>query len=209
MRRRVASTNASSSCPRQRFPARHRIAPERARARRAGVNAEGEIFQLGRPAARQQAQQFKRCAGDLADSRQPGGIELGGGFRANPRQPLVRQGGQIFGFLSRRDQFKGRRFPEFGSNLADQFVGGDALADRKLERLPDGETNGLGNACRRLGCSRQIEVTFVNRADFDVRGEIVGVGNINRENKLVFLKIARQQNQFGAQPARQRGRIGV
>ena len=81
----------------------------------------------------------------------------------------------------------------------------DALAHGELERLPDGVANRLGDAQRRLARARQVEIALVNRADLHVRREVVGIGKHQPGEQLVFLEIARQENQPGTQPARQGG----
>ena len=143
--------------------------------------------------------------GNLADVGQPGGIQLGRRLRADAGQPLVGERGEKSRFAPGRHKLKGGGLLHLGSNLADELVAADALAHGELERLPDGVANRFGDAQRRLARARQVEIALVNGADLHVRREVVGVGKHQPGEELVFIEVARQQNQPGTQPARQGG----
>ena len=68
--------------------------------------------------------------------------------------------------------------------------------------------NGFGDTHRRLARSSQIEVALVDRADFNVWREIVGIGKHQSGEEFVFIEIAGQKNQPGAEAAGQGGGHG-
>src|SRR6185369_2606128 len=98
-------------------------------------------------------------------------------------------------FVSDRHVLKSGRFFKLGGNLADEFVGRDTFTDRKLEGLANGVTNGRRDAHGRFSCAGQVKVTLVNRADLDVRCEIVRIGKHQSRKQLIFFKIARHHDE--------------
>ncbi len=70
---------------------------------------------------------------NLPDLRQAGGVESRAGFGADAGQPAIGQGMQKGDFLAEGDMGKRGRFVQLGSDLADELVGGNPLANAYLE----------------------------------------------------------------------------
>src|SRR5579872_6028706 len=101
-----------------------------------------------------------------------------------------------------RHTFESERFFEFGSDLADEFIARDAFADRELERLTNCVADRLSNANGRFARSGKIKVTFINRTDLNVRGEIIRIRKHQPGEEFVFIEIPGNQDEFGAKPPR-------
>ena len=170
---------------------------------RALVNPLGELPEEAGLAAQQKLQQFQRRARDVPDFRQPGQVQSRGGLGSDARQPAIGQRMQKRNLPAGRHGHERRGFVQLAGDLADQFVGGDPLADGDFQRLPDGLADGAGDFDRGfLTAGRKIEVAFVNRGLFHVRREIVAVAEHPAGELLVTLVIAGQHDQLGAELAR-------
>jgi hypothetical protein len=128
-------------------------------------------------------------------------IQLAGGFGADAGKPFVGEEREELHFSAGRHKLEGGRFFEFGSDLADEFVGGDAFANGEPEGLANGVADGLGDADSGFARAGQVEVAFVDRADFHVGCEIIGIGEHQAGEELVFFEITGQEDEFRAKPA--------
>ena len=175
---------------------------------RAVIGARGEILERPGAVAEQEQQKIERRGRNLANVRQPGGVQASGGLGADSRQPAVGQRVQKLFLLAIGHLREGGGLVQLRSNLTDQLVGGDSLADRNFQRLPNGFANGFGNADRRDPRSAQVEIALVNGTDFNIRREIVGVRKHPPGEALVFFEVPGQNDQLRAELARPRRRHG-
>src|SRR5262249_26287992 len=79
-------------------------------------------------------------------------------------------------------------------------IGADAFTDGEFEGLTDGVADGSGNVLSGFADACQIKVALVNRADFDVGREIVGVGKHEAREEFILLEVAGQEDEFRTKP---------
>ena len=110
-------------------------------------------------------------------------------------------------FIPGRHVQQRRRFIELGCNLADEFVGTDALADCNFKRLPDGVADRSRDFYRRFApVGRNVEVSFVYGSLFHVRRKIVSNIKYPLGKLFVALVVTAQHEQFRAELVRPRRR---
>ena len=175
---------------------------------RAIIRARGELLERPGAVAEQELQKIERRGRDLANVRQAGGVQAGGGLGADPRQPAVGQRVKKLCLLAAGHLRERGGLVQLRGNLADQLIGGDSLAHRNFQGLANGFANGFGDAHRRGPRSAQVEIAFVNGADLDIGREIVGVGKHPPGEALVFFEVPGQNDQLRAELARPHRRHG-
>lgn len=165
------------------------------------VDAAGEVEDGGGLAAEEEFEQVEGGLGEVADVAQAGGVEAVGGFGADAGEPFVGEGVEEGEFGAWGDFDEGLRFAEFGGDLADEFAGGDALADIDFEFLADGVADGLGDFAGGALGAGEVEIAFVDAGHFDVWGEVKGVGEHPLGELFVALVVAGEDDELGAELA--------
>jgi len=160
------------------------------------IHAVREGAELRRIAADEQREQIGWRARDLLYDRQTGGVQHTREFRPDTRQPFVRQRGEKTPLFAIRHFEETRGLAQLRRDLRHEFVRGDAFRDDDFEALPNGPSDRLRDFARRVfALTTQIEIALVNRRDFHLRREVVGVGKHEPREPLILLEIARQHDE--------------
>ena len=76
------------------------------------------------------------------------------------------------------------------------------MGNGDFERLLDRSSEGGGGfAWVTTKLAREVEVAFVDGADFDIGGKIVGVSEHELRKAFIFLKVAWDEDEIGAEAA--------
>ena len=76
------------------------------------------------------------------------------------------------------------------------------MGDGDFERLLDRSSEGGGGfAWVTTKLAREVEVAFVDGADLDIGGKIVGVSEHELREAFIFFKVARDEDEIGAEAA--------
>jgi hypothetical protein len=109
--------------------------------------------------------------GDLVNTGESCLEVEGFGSFADSWEPVSRKRGEKGAFLSWCDFEVGVGFSQFGGDGGGELGGGEALGNGDFERLLDRSSEGGGGfAWVTTKLAREIEVAFVDGADFDIGG---------------------------------------
>ena len=150
-------------------------------------------------------EEFEVGEGEIGDLVNTGEscLEVEGfGSLADSWEPVSGKGGEKGAFLSWCDFEVGVGFLQFGGDGGGELGGGEALGNGDFERLLDRSSEGGGGfAWVTTKLAREIEVAFVDGADFDVGGKIVGVSEHELREAFIFFEVAWDEDEIGAEAA--------
>lgn len=164
-----------------------------------GIDGIGELFEEWGMGEAEAVEEVGGGVGDLADGGEAGAVESIGELWADAGEPTVGQGVEELEFLARGDMDEGVGLSEFGGDLTDEFVGADALADGDFEAGANGFAESGGNFEGGFPGGGEVGVAFIDRGDFDVGREVVGIGKHPLGEALVFFEIAGKDDEVGAE----------
>ena len=150
-------------------------------------------------------EEFEVGEGEIGDLVNTGEscLEVEGfGSLSDSWEPVSRKGGEKGAFFSWCDVEVGVWFLQFGGDAGGELGGGEALGNGDFERLLDRSSeSGGGFAWVTTKLPREIEVAFVDGADFDVGGKIVGVSEHELREAFIFFEVAWDEDEIGAEAA--------
>ena len=150
-------------------------------------------------------EEFEVGEGEIGDLVNAGEscLEVEGfGSLADSWEPVSGKGCEKGAFLSWCDFEVGVGFLQFGGDGRGELGGGEALGNGDFERLLDRSSEGGGGfAWVTTKLAREVEVAFVDGADFDIGGKIVGVSEHELREAFIFFEVAWDEDEIGAEAA--------